>query len=640
MKDLWQPALNKHFGFENLRAGQQEVIEAILNDHSALAVFPTGGGKSLCYQLPAILLEGLTLVVSPLIALMKDQVESLQKRGIAAERIDSTRSAEEVAAITASMREGKLKLLYVAPERLSNERFKTLLKKTPLALIAIDEAHCISEWGHNFRPDYMKLANLVQELSIPRVIALTATATPQVALNICSVFNIEASHHFQTGFHRANLTLKVTPCAKSDKNEALLSILPRDQSSISYVTQQFTAESVARFLKEQGYAVRAYHAGMNADTRTEVQNQFMNGEIKAVVATIAFGMGIDKSDIRTVVHYNLPKSLENYTQEIGRAGRDGEASHCELLACEDDLTILANFHFGDTPSQDALHSFVQHLLRQPDEFHLSLYDLGVIFDIRQLVTSTILTYLELDGYIEATRPFYDRYQVRFLKEQERILHGYAPEQKGFLKRLFAQGKEARSWTTFETCLIADEINVDRDRIARAFQHLESMDEVQLKVSKIQKGYRFLKRPAKAKELIASLHQRFSEREKRDSARLDQVRDYTLSSTCLTQGLLQYFGERLTETCQHCSVCAGQLPPPALPSERSDHISLEQLAKIQQLISERHSSLRTPRQLSRFLCGLSSPATTRARLTRDDRFGMLAEASFQTVDATTQTLILT
>ena len=327
-----------------------------------MAVFPTGSGKSLCYQLSALLLDGLTLVISPLIALMKDQIDFLHKRNIPAARLDSTVELDEIRRIDADLRAGRLKLLYVAPERFSNERFIQKLRQLNIALMVIDEAHCISEWGHNFRPDYLKLARTARALGLQRVLTLTATATRAVAEDICREFGIAADALIHTGFYRPNLKLLVAPCRSNQQIELLLARLkerPRGPT-IVYVTLQRTAEIVAETLGKNDFPARAYHAGLPNEERDTVQDWFMESSDAIVVATIAFGMGIDKSDIRYVYHYNLPKSLENYSQEIGRAGRDGKDSICEMLACGSDVTVLENFTYGDTPDAESVSRIVEY----------------------------------------------------------------------------------------------------------------------------------------------------------------------------------------------------------------------------------------------------------------------------------------
>src|SRR3954452_22925735 len=342
--------LAARFGFDAFRPGQERVVEALLAGRSALAVFPTGAGKSLCYQLPALVLDGMTIVVSPLIALMKDQIDFLQRSGIAAARLDSSLDAADQRDIFDRLRAGSLKLLYVAPERFNNERFLGQLARARISLFAVDEAHCISEWGHNFRPDYLKLAERAGELAAERVLALTATATPAVVADIRAGFGIAEADAVVTGFYRPHLTLLTTPSAAGERDATLIERLRERPagSTIVYVTLQRTALRIAELLAGAGVPARPYHAGMSADERVAVQEWWTGSAEAIVVATIAFGMGIDKADVRYVYHYNLPKSLESYSQEIGRAGRDGRESICELLACPDDVPTLENFAFGDT----------------------------------------------------------------------------------------------------------------------------------------------------------------------------------------------------------------------------------------------------------------------------------------------------
>src|SRR4051794_25082398 len=372
--------LAARFGFAAFRPGQEQVVETLLAGRSALAVFPTGAGKSVCYQLPALLLDGVTIVVSPLIALMKDQIDFLQRSGIDAARLDSSLDAAEQRAIFERLRAGGLKLLYVAPERFNNERFLAQLAPTRISLFAVDEAHCISGWGHNFRPDSLKLAERARELAAERVLALTATATPAVVADIRAGFGIAEADAVVTGFYRPNLTLLTTPIAARERDAALIERLRERPagSTIVYVTLQRTALRIAELLAGAGVPARPYHAGMSADERVAVQEWWTGSAEAIVVATIAFGMGIDKADVRFVYHYNLPKSLESYSQEIGRAGRDGKESICDLFACPDDVPVLENFAYGDTPTRAALTSLLTELLDHSvgAEFAVSEYELS------------------------------------------------------------------------------------------------------------------------------------------------------------------------------------------------------------------------------------------------------------------------
>jgi ATP-dependent DNA helicase RecQ len=636
-----QSVLKKVFGFDAFRGGQESVISALLDGRSALAVFPTGGGKSLCFQVPALLLDGLTLVVSPLIALMKDQVDALVGRGVAAARLDSTLTSDEVSDVFDRMRNGSLKLLYVAPERLSNANFQQRLRQCRISLLAIDEAHCISEWGHNFRPDYLKLSNLAAELKVERVLALTATATPAVSADICKAFAIRDADHVQLSFQRPNLHVQVTPCTRGERKALLVERLngAADVPAIVYVTLQQTAEEVAGFLCRQGLGAKAYHAGLADDYRAELQDAFMAGDVNIIVATIAFGMGIDKSNIRAVYHYNIPKSLENYVQEIGRAGRDGATAVCEMFACADDLTVLENFTYGDTPTPQALRQVVDHLLRQGDEFFISQYHLSTNNDIRPMVVSTVLAYLELNHTIAATAPFYNEFRIQFLRDEARALAGYEPKERKLLAGTLEKGKRGYKWTTVNIEEVAAALGRTEESIRKAITSLEETGEAILKLGGLRHGYRIVQKPDSIPALAKHLVAMFERREQRDIDRLARVVAYAESSECLTRHLLRYFGEELAADCGQCGRCkvGTASSPPSIPGSDSREVTSDDVAAIHSLVSERHTALRTPRQLARFLCGISSPAATRSRLTRKDEFGLLQDVPFQDVFTLTESL---
>ncbi|MES2879533.1 MAG: RecQ family ATP-dependent DNA helicase, partial [Pseudomonadota bacterium] len=322
------------FGYSQFRPGQEAVISAVLAGRSTAAIFPTGSGKSLCFQLPAVLLPNLTLVISPLLALMQDQLAYLASRGIAAASIDSNQSLAQTRDVMAQVRGGTIKVLMISVERLQNERFRNFIAQVPMSLLVVDEAHCISEWGHNFRPDYLKLPNYQRQFNIPQTLLLTATATPAVVADMQAKFCIAEPDVVSTGFYRPNLNLMIEPVSGQNKLRRLVDWLSArpGQASIVYATQQKTTQEVASHLTQHGVAAHAYHAGMAPEQRESVQQQFMTGQVNCIVATIAFGMGIDKADIRNVVHFDLPKSIEGYSQEIGRAGRDGQSSDCLTLA--------------------------------------------------------------------------------------------------------------------------------------------------------------------------------------------------------------------------------------------------------------------------------------------------------------------
>ena len=625
------------FGFDRFRHGQEPVIRALLDGRPSLAVFPTGGGKSLCYQLPALLLDGLTLVVSPLIALMKDQVDALNAKGVAAARLDSTLGSDELAALHARLENQSIKLLYIAPERLANEAFRKRIRSLNVAMVAIDEAHCISEWGHNFRPDYLKLAGFCRSLKIRRVLTLTATATPQVASDIRRHFRIAKADHFTLSFHRPNLDLRVTPCAAAARKQILLEQLAAiDGPVVVYVTRQETAEEVATFLARQGIAARAYHAGLPDEFRSDAQHAFMTGAARVIVATIAFGMGIDKADIRGVIHYNLPKSLENYSQEIGRAGRDGLPAHCELLACGDDLTVLENFIHSDTPPPRAVANLIDRVLRLGNPFDVSLYDLSVSCDVRTSVIATLLAYLETDGILEATGSFYANYRLRLLRPREQVLAGLPAAEKRFLSKLLEHGQPGRTWLSFEPATIAAQMEVPRTRIVAALGTLETAGDAVLTAHHIRQAYRIKQDPGDLRSLAARHAEMFQRRETADLARLGQVLGISAHGGCLTDYLTSHFGEKLAQPCGHCDRCRG-VPPTLIERPAARRPDDGEWQAMQNLARENHPQLATPRQFARFLCGMSSPATTRARLTRHDAFGMLADLPFAEVLAITEAL---
>ncbi|MCB2264482.1 MAG: RecQ family ATP-dependent DNA helicase [Candidatus Thiosymbion ectosymbiont of Robbea hypermnestra] len=623
-------ALKRHFGFEAFRPGQKAVVEHLMAGHSAAAVFPTGGGKSLCYQLPALLLPGLTLVVSPLIALMKDQIDALTRCGIAAARLDSTLDAAAYQAVMDQVRAGTLRLLYVAPERFNNERFRETIAHVRISLFAVDEAHCISEWGHNFRPDYLKLAGFARACGAERTLALTATATERVLADICDGLAIDAERAVRTGFYRSNLTLTTTPVSAAERDSVLLDALRANPPgpTIIYVTLQRTAEELAERIAAAGFAARAYHAGMQDDSRTEIQNWFMAADQAIVVATIAFGMGIDKANIRFVYHYNLPKSLEHYAQEIGRAGRDGAPAICYMLVCPDDLNVLENFVYGDTPDLTAVGGLVSDVFSRGSEFEVSLYDLAFEHDIRLLVLRTLFTYLELEGLLAGDTPLYTQYKFKPLSTSREILARFEGPRRDFLADLFRQARKARSWFHIDPAAAATALGTDRERIIRALDWLGEQQMLQVEATGVRYRYQRLQSPADLAALADKLHQHSLQREAAEIERLRQVLALAGKDGCQTATLAAHFGEHLEEPCGHCSGCLGggsELPERTVPG-----IPPDLPKQVRQLAATTVGVLETPRSLARFLCGVSSPRLSRAKLARHPLAGTLARVPFRTV----------
>ncbi len=359
-----QQVLQEFFGFDALRPGQDAVVEAIMAGRDALAIMPTGGGKSLCYQLPALCRPGVTVVVSPLIALMKDQVDALQARGIPAAAINSSLGADEYRQTMAAFRAGELKIVYVAPERFGQEGFMNTLARTTVGLLAIDEAHCLSQWGHDFRPDYLRLGRVREQLGFPQTVALTATATAPVREDILTTLQLRDPATIISGFARDNLDFTISHCeGRKAKFERLRALIAKWRTGIIYCSTRKNVMTVFEEISAGGqtHAV-AYHAGMTDEERAFSQDAFISGRADVVVATNAFGMGIDRADVRFVAHFEIPGSVEAYYQEAGRAGRDGEVSACELLFNHADLKTQEFFFEGSNPPFSLIRS-VYNLLR-------------------------------------------------------------------------------------------------------------------------------------------------------------------------------------------------------------------------------------------------------------------------------------
>ena len=332
--------LKKYFGYSSFRKGQEKIIQSIINKKDTFAIMPTGGGKSICYQIPALTMEGITIVISPLISLMKDQVDTLRENGVNASFINSSLSSKEVNEVILGAISGHCKILYVAPERLEQDYFKNTVKSLNISMVAVDEAHCVSQWGHDFRVSYKRIAPFIESLSKrPVVSAFTATATPKVKNDIIELLNLKSPECFTTGFDRENLFFSVIK--NENKLDFILKYIAKNKnnSGIIYAATRKEVDNLYEKLLRKGYSVGRYHAGLSDDERTKNQEAFVYDDIKIIIATNAFGMGIDKSNVRFVIHHNMPKNMESYYQEAGRAGRDGENSECILLFGGQDIHI-------------------------------------------------------------------------------------------------------------------------------------------------------------------------------------------------------------------------------------------------------------------------------------------------------------
>jgi len=641
--EQYNATLQQIFGFASFRHGQQEVVEQLLNGHSSLAIFPTGAGKSLCYQFVATQLPHLTLVVSPLLALMKDQLEFLHSKGIAAASIDSTLSFEQNQQVMQDIRSGACKILMVSVERFKNERFRQFIQSVPLSMLVVDEAHCISEWGHNFRPDYLKLPAYQQELKIPLVLLLTATATKKVKLDMAKRFAIGPQQIVQTGFYRSNLHLQVLPVAEADKNNSLLRLLDQQTGvGIVYVTLQKTAEVVANLLIQQGMSAKAYHAGLDSELRQSIQQDFMQQKIQIVVATIAFGMGIDKSDIRFVIHYDLPKSIENYSQEIGRAGRDGQDSSCTVLANLDGLTTVENFVYGDTPDTSGIAQVIDNIKQSADAAHpaqsysweMQIHELSNLSNIRQLPLKTLLVQLELAQLIKPLYAYFAEFKLRFYRDSNSILELFEGERREFLRCVFSATEMKKVWGVVNFDAIFQQYAAPRHRVVSALEYLAEQQHIQLESRLITDVYQVSSSALLTNELVVQLSAYFSDNEQKEIKRIAAMIRFFELDSCLSYNLARYFDDHNAPLkCGQCSVCLGQ----SAKLTRSHIAPMPTQMAISEAMSElsQHLHSKTDIELSeniycRFLTAMSMPIFARFRVSKLSGFGLCAQQPYAQV----------
>jgi ATP-dependent DNA helicase RecQ len=528
-------------------------------------------------------------------------------------------------------------------ERLKNERFRHFITQVPISLLVIDEAHCISEWGHNFRPDYLKLPDYQRAFKIPQALLLTATATPNVIEDMRSKFDIAPGDVVTTGFYRPNLTLLVEPTPGREKRRRLVEWLGEraGQPSIVYVTLQKTAEFVAAHLAENGVPAQAYHAGLPHDRRESIQRQFMEGRLNCIVATIAFGMGIDKSDIRNVVHFDLPKSVENYSQEIGRAGRDGAVSECLVLANRDSLNVLENFVYGDTPEREGIRQVLEDLLsaRHDGQWEFLLLHLSEMSNIRQLPLKTLLVQLELRGIIAPRYSYFAEYRFKYLIDPQALVQRFEGERQQFVQALVETSRRARTWATVDFDAMYQQYQAERGRVVTALDFFQEKGWIELESKQVTDVYNVLVTDFDPQLLSEELHAYFVHHETTEVARIHAMLDLFASKQCLSHRLAHYFGdERAPEHCGHCSVCAGRVaelpgPPVLAPLDQQDlgDLCSEFVGKHLQTLGHDPSV----ECLTRFLCGISVPVFTKLKARSIPGFAVLEDYPYADVRTWTQ-----
>ncbi|MDA1056146.1 MAG: RecQ family ATP-dependent DNA helicase [Planctomycetota bacterium] len=552
------------FGLSEFRPGQRAVIETVLARQDCLCIMPTGGGKSLCYQLPAVLRDGVTLVVSPLIALMKDQVDSLRAIGISATFINSVLTLSEQRERLAQMSEGVFDLVYIAPERLRNPRFMEALRGTKVELLAVDEAHCISEWGHDFRPDYARLGLFRERLGFPPTIALTATATPDVRSDIAKQLRLKESNVFITGFARSNLRFEVFESSGArDKNSALLEILGETPGAgIVYASTRKKCEEVVEFLRQETKRkVGLYHAGLAPEQRRQVQDHFMSGEVDVIVATNAFGMGIDKAELRFVVHYNMPGTLEAYYQEAGRAGRDGRPARCALLFSFSDRYVQEFFIDMRYPARDTVRQVYAYLCSLKDDpIEITLQELKDRLDLSTGAegVGACEQVLEKCGAIDRLASQHNLASVKLdsdLPTMVELLPREAKTQRKVMRVIEREVGERRfDWVYFQPQQLAAKAELDRDAFARALRELMKLTDFDYVPPFRGRAIRMLKPDVPFEKLEIDFVE-LERRKQAEVAKLERVIAYATTRRCRQLEILAYFGDPDRKACGSCDRCS-------------------------------------------------------------------------------------
>ncbi len=557
LKEYWQ--------YDTFRPMQRDIIQSVLDGCDTLALLPTGGGKSICFQVPALCTEGVCLVISPLIALMKDQVENLKKRGILAAAIYSGMHYKDIDRLFDNAVYGGLKFLYISPERLMTDLAKERIKRMKINLLAIDEAHCISQWGYDFRPPYLEIAAIREFMPNVPVMALTATATPDVVVDICKKLEFKKNQQvFQQDFERKNLSYIVRNVEA--KEQKLLDIIKKTKgSSIVYVRSRKATKTLAEWLQKLGFKADYYHAGLDPEERNRRQDAWISNKTPIIIATNAFGMGIDKPDVRSVVHYDLPDSLEAYFQEAGRAGRDGKRSYAVLLVNKGDTNNLEkNFENAFPEMKDirrvyeALGSYLQLAVGggEGQSFDFDMIEFAQRFKFEVLKTYACLKVLEQDGWLVYTEGVHQPSNLKFLYNREQLYDFQLRRRelelviKGLLRALTNCLMDYVSFNEFQ---IAQFLRMSLTDLERILNYLHTENIIDYRPRKDKPQLVFVRERTDTQHLSIDWNL-YMFRKKRAEFRLKKAIEYVELDICRSRQLLQYFGQTDAEKCNECDVC--------------------------------------------------------------------------------------
>ncbi|MTI19760.1 RecQ family ATP-dependent DNA helicase, partial [Fulvivirga sp. RKSG066] len=592
-----QTILKQYWGYDQFRSLQEDIIQSVLAGNDTLALLPTGGGKSICFQVPALIKEGVCVVVTPLIALMKDQVEQLNKRKISATAIYSGLSKREIDIKLDNCVYGQVKFLYVSPERLKTDLFRERLKKMTVALLAIDESHCISQWGYDFRPSYLEIATVRELLPDVPVIALTATATPEVQADIVEKLEFKTGHqHFQKSFSRANLSYAVRE--EEDKERKLLEVLKSvPGTAIVYARTRKRTKELAALLLKNGLSADFYHAGLSHEERVKKQDNWIKNRTRVIVATNAFGMGIDKPDVRVVVHLDVPENLEAYYQEAGRAGRDEKKAYAVIIYNQLDVELLKERITQEHPPPEFLKQVYQALANyyklavgsgEGQAFDFDVHAFSEQYRLNHLQVFYALKKLEEEGFVQLNESFYSPSQLHICVDNSTLYKFQIANAKydTFIKailRLYG-GELFNGFLTISEDQIAKLLNTGTDKIVLALNRMAEMELVIYDEKKDKPQLVFTQPRQNAADLRLN-KVRLKEREQTARKKLDAIINYVNHrSRCRTQLLLEYFGEVSYEKCGVCDYCITEKKKDNLKSETEYH------QQIRHLIEERSLSV--------------------------------------------------